>query len=117
MDVIDKIAPIKRIRVKCNSKPCFDGEILERIRVRDKLRKKHRISGLQIYFDNLKNAQKHAIQATKLNKGEYVKEQFKANIAKPSKHWKVLKSIGLPSNSCNKYTIWSKRKGSITFRT
>ena len=54
MNVIDKIAPLKQIRVKSNSKPWFDGETLERIRVRDKLRKKYNKSGLQIDFDNLK---------------------------------------------------------------
>ena len=52
MNVIDKIAPLKQIRVKSNSKPWFDGETLERIRVRDKLRKKYNKSGLQIDFDN-----------------------------------------------------------------
>ena len=62
-------------------------------------------SGLQIDFDNFKNAQKHARQTTKLKKCEYVKEQLKANISKPSKLWKVLKSIGLPSNSCNEICL------------
>jgi len=42
MSVIDKIAPLKQIRLKTNTKPWFDGEILERIRVRDKLRKKYK---------------------------------------------------------------------------
>ena len=32
---------------------------------------------------------------------KYVKEQLKANIAKPSNLWKVLKSIGLLSNDNN----------------
>ena len=40
MNVIDKIASLKEIRVKSNSKPWFDGEISERIQVRDKLGKK-----------------------------------------------------------------------------
>ena len=40
MNVIDKIVPLKQIRVKSNSKPWFDGEIWEKIRVRDKLRNK-----------------------------------------------------------------------------
>ena len=36
-----------------------------------------------------------------MKKCEYVKQQHKANIAKPSKLWKVLKSIGLPSSNDN----------------
>ena len=101
MNVVDKLAPLKQIRVKSNSKPWFDGEILERMWVRDKLRKKYTKSGLQIDFDMFKNAQKQARQFTKIKKCEYIKEQLKANIAKPSKLWKVLKSIGLPSNDNN----------------
>ena len=101
MNVIDKIAPLRQIRVKSNSKPWFDGEISEKIRVRDKLRKKYKKSGLQIDFDIFKSAQKQARQITKMKKCEYVKQQLKANIAKPSKLWKVLKSIGLPSSNDN----------------
>ena len=44
MSVIDKIAPIKEIRVKGNSKPWFDGDISERIKIRDKLKKKYKNS-------------------------------------------------------------------------
>ena len=39
MSVIDKIAPLKQIRLKTNTKPWFDSEILKRIRIRDNLRK------------------------------------------------------------------------------
>ena len=60
MSVIDKIAPIKEIRVKGNSKPWFDGDISERIKIRDKLKKKYKKSGLQIDFENFKNAQKQS---------------------------------------------------------
>ena len=99
MSVIDKIAPLKQIRLKTNTKPWFDGEILEKIRIRDKLRKKYKKSGLQIDFEMFKDAQKLAKQITKVKKCDYIKNQLRDNIAKPSKLWKVLKSIGLPSNA------------------
>ena len=38
-DLIDILAPFKQVRVKSNSKPWFDGETLESIRVRDKIQK------------------------------------------------------------------------------
>ena len=62
-----------------------------------------------------KNAQKHARQITKMKKCEYVKEQLKANIAKPSKLWKVLKSIGLPSNDNNTTKICLKENDVLLF--
>ena len=48
-----------------------------------------------------KDAQKLAKQITKVKKCEYIKNQLRDNIAKPSKLWKVLKSIGVPSNANN----------------
>ena len=110
MSVIDNIAPLKQIRLKTNTKPWFDGEILERILGRDKLRTKYKKSGLQIDFDMFKDAQKTAKQITKVKKCDYFKDQLTANIAKPSKLWKVLKSIGLPSNSGNTAKVCLKNE-------
>jgi len=110
MIAIDSISPLKQVRVKTNTKPWFDGNILEAIRVRDKLRKKYKKSGLQVDFDMFKDAQKHAKQLTKTKKCTYVKDQLRANIAKPSKLWKVLKSIGLPSNANNTAKVCLKDK-------
>ena len=60
MSVIDSISPSKQVRVKSNTKAWFDRNILEAIRVRDKLRKKYTRSGLSVDFDMFKNAQKRA---------------------------------------------------------
>ena len=40
MNVIDKVAPLKKRRVKQNSQEWFDGEIADEIKNRDKLFKK-----------------------------------------------------------------------------
>ena len=57
MIIIDKLAPIKEIRVKGNSKPWFDGSISERINIRDKLKKKIKKTGLQVDYENFKTTQ------------------------------------------------------------
>ena len=61
MDVIDKIAPTKEIRIKAWG----DSDIVECINICEKLKKKHTKSGLQIDFDNFKNAQRQAKQIIK----------------------------------------------------
>ena len=66
MEVIDKLAPSKEIRVKGASKRWFDGEVVERINVRDKLKIKFSKSKLQIDHDNYKNAQKQASKIIKI---------------------------------------------------
>ena len=67
-EVIEKLAPIKEIKIKGASKPWFDGEVVERITVRDKLKIKFSKSKLQIDHDNFKNAQKQASQIIKRKK-------------------------------------------------
>ena len=48
MSVTDKLTPFKTRRVKGNSQEWFDGEILERVALRDKLFKKFKRSKLKV---------------------------------------------------------------------
>ena len=48
MEVIDQVAPIKSRRIKQNSQEWFDGEVAEKLSVRDKLFKKFKKSKLDI---------------------------------------------------------------------
>ena len=65
---------------------------------------------MNVDFDMFKNAQKHAKQLIKTKKCTYVKDQLKENIANPSKLWKVLKSIGLPSKANSTAKVCLKDK-------
>ena len=56
---INFIAPSKKIRVKANSKPWFDNQIVSAIQRRDKLYKKFKHSGLETDKDNFKVAKMH----------------------------------------------------------
>ena len=115
MVIIDKLAPLKEIRVKGSSKPWFDADVIEKIHVRDKLRKKYNKTKLQSDYDNFKNAQKQAKKNVKLKKCDFIKEQLRENIAKPSKLWKTLKLIGLPSKSKDESKICLKENGTMFF--
>ena len=48
MSVINKIAPIKTMRAKSHTEEWFDGEVLENIKLRDKLFKRYKNSRLHI---------------------------------------------------------------------
>ena len=115
MMTTDKIAPFKEIRVKGNSKPWFDGEVVEKLRVRDKMKKKASQTKLQVDYDNFKCSQKHAKKLVSKKKREYVKEQISANIAKPSKLWKTLKSIGLPTKTKGQSKICLNENGEMKY--
>ena len=59
MERINFIAPAKRIRVKANSKPWFNNEIISAIQRRNKLHKKFKQSDLETNNDNFKAAKTH----------------------------------------------------------
>jgi hypothetical protein len=90
MDVIDKLAPFKQVRVKSNSKPWFDAETLESIRVRDKLKKNTTKSGLQIDFENFKNARKRAKQNVKRKNVIMSKGSLRKTLPNPESSGKFL---------------------------
>ena len=81
MAIVDKIAPMREIRVKGNTKPWFDEDIIEKINVRDKQKTKFTKSKLYVDYINLQKA--NAIISKK--KCDYIKEEINKNIAKPSK--------------------------------
>ena len=108
MGVIDNIAPIKEIRVKGNSKPWFNGSISEAINVRDKLKKKFKKTTQKSDELNFLAAQNQVKKLIKSKKCDFIKDQLKANIAKPSKLWKVLKSLGLSSKGSTNAKICLK---------
>ena len=51
----------------------------------------------------------------KLKKCDFVKDQLRENIAKPSKLWKTLKLIGLPSKSKDEAKICPKENNVMFF--
>ena len=59
VEAINFIALSKKIRVKTNSKPWFDNQIVPAIQRRDKLYKKFKHSGLETDKDNFKIAKIH----------------------------------------------------------
>ena len=69
-DTIDRVAPMKEIRIKNNTQEWFDNEIAEAIKIREKYFKKFKKSNLQIdynfYIEAKYNAQK-LIKQKKLN--------------------------------------------------
>ena len=56
VEAINFTAPSKKVRVKANSKPWFDNQIVSAIQRRDKLYKKFQHSGVETDEDNFKVA-------------------------------------------------------------
>ena len=102
------------IRVKANSKPWFDNQIVSAIQRRDKLYKKFKHSGLETDKDNFKVTKMHLEKMILKKKKSYFEELGK-NRNKPKELWKTLKSLGLSSDKTRQSKISLKKDGAIQY--
>ena len=93
--VINTIAPIKKKKVKNNSQDWFDGEVAEKIAIRDKLFKKFKKSKLHVDKDLYREARNNVESIIKSKKKTYFEDKLKENIGKPKELWKTLNDLGL----------------------
>ena len=97
IEVINKIAPLKTVRIKKTRGEWFDRELAEKLSLRDKLFKKLKSSCLNIDWEIYKKTKNDVQQLIKYKKKKYFEEKLAENIAKPKKLWQASKSLELPS--------------------
>ena len=112
---IDKIAPMKEIRIKNSSKEWFDEEILEEIEKRDKLLAKFKKCRQPSDSQNYKIARNKVQGMIKKKQKNFIAEKLNQNIGKPKELWKSLKSLGLPSKQQSSSTICLEKDGILSF--
>ena len=95
--VINKIAPFKQVRIKNYSHDWFDGEILDKLILRDKSLKKFKVSRLNIDEQLYKEAKINVQKLIKIKKRDFYQEKLREKVGKLKELWKALKSLGLPS--------------------
>ena len=83
MGVTDLVAPIKSRRIKQNSEEWFDGEVAEKISVRDKLFKKFKKSKLHIDKEIYKIAQYEVQKLISCKKKKFFENRLNDSIRKP----------------------------------
>ena len=113
--IIDKIAPIREIRIKNNTAKWIDEEILEGIRNRDKLFTKFKNSKKNIDNLNYKKARNKLQNIIKSKKKNFILEELNSNIGKPKELWKSLKSLGLPTKSDTLSNICLEKDNNLSF--
>ena len=115
MAVVNNIAPLKTARIKNTSQEWFDGEVAEKIALRDRLFKKFKKSKLQIDRDIYVESRNHVQNLINLKKRTHYEEKLKENIGKPKELWKTLKSLGLPSKTSTASKICIEENDKISF--
>jgi len=93
-EVIDRLAPIKKVRIKNNTQEWFDDEIHSAIQNRDKrfsVFKRSRLYEDKVAFKRIQN---HVQSLIKKRKKQFMKNKLDENLGKPRELWKTLKSLG-----------------------
>ena len=82
MTVIDKIAPYKSKQVKGNTQKWFDGEVLEKLNLRNKLFKKFKKSRLHINKELNKKSRIWCLETDCVKKQAFFEEKLSETIGK-----------------------------------
>ena len=98
MTVIDKIAPYKSKRVKGNTQKWFDGEVLEKLNLRNKLFKKFKKSRLHIVKELCKKSKLDALKLIASKKHEHFSKRSSQ------------KRLGNPKNYGSPLNLWVYQK-------
>lgn len=113
--VIDKIAPLKKIRLKGCNQDWFDNELHDAIKNRDKLFsmfKKRKLHSDNIKYKKARNFVQRLI---KKKKKQFIVGKLEQNIGKPKDLWKSLKSLGFSSKTSSKSKICLKDNDNLSF--
>ena len=92
--VIDQVAPIKKIRVKGNNQDWFDNEVHEAIRCRDKLFCTFKRMKTHDHNVNYKKARNYAQRLIERKKKQFIIGRLEENIGRPKDLWNSLKDLG-----------------------
>ena len=114
-NVVNKVAPIKTIRVKNNTNEWFYGQVAEKIATRDKLFGKFQKSKLSVDEILYKEARNTAQALIKDKKRKLLQEKLSKNIGKPKELWKVIKKLGLPDKKAPTTSICLNTKNELIF--
>ena len=117
--VFDEIAPTKEIRVRSNTQEWMNEEVLEGIRIRDKLFSKFKRTKFHSDHVNFRKVRNTVLSLIRKRKKNCVIGKINENIGKRKelwkKLWKSLKSLGLPSKQDKPSKIFLKTDGEHCF--
>ena len=115
VDVIDSYCPSKRVRIKGNTKPWFDSEIISLFNKRDSCYKKCKVSKLETDKDLLREPKRILKVTIQIKKGTFFQGKIQENSKNSKELWKTLKSLGLNSKKTGQSKVSLKEDDVIQF--
>ena len=114
---IDLVVPIKLRRIKQNSQEWFEGEVAEKISIRNKLFNKFKKSKLHIDKEIYKWARYEVQKLISYTKKTFLKNRLDDSIGKPKELCKALKFLDLSDETSICQTNALKVNNTISFET
>ena len=97
IDVIDSLYPSKKVRIKGNTKPWFDSEVISIVNKHGACYKKFKSPGLETDKDILRATRELLKNTIQKKKKIFFQDKLQANSKHSKELWKTLKSLGLKS--------------------
>ena len=117
MAIIDKIASYKSKQVKKNTQKWFDGEVLEKLNLRNELFKKFKKSIIHIDKELYKKSKYDALKLTGSKKEAFFKEELSETIGKPKELWESFISLGMPNKTVTSNFNSIEENDTLTYDT
>ena len=99
--ICDTHAPLCRYRIKSNSKPWIDNEIISIMKKRDHVHKLATMSKSEIIFAEYKTLRNKCTQQIRNKKQEYIQNHIANNNGSPKTFWKIVKMLKGDKHSSN----------------
>ena len=113
IDVIDSLYPSKKVRIKGNTKPWFDSEVISIVNKRDACYKQVKSSGLE----NILRATKQFLKTTiQKQKRMFFQHNLQKNSKSSNEFWMTLKSLGINSKKEGQSKICLREDDVIEFQ-
>ena len=112
---INKVAPLREIRVKNRTHDWFDRDISNAIEARNEKLKTFKRTREILDEESLKRSKAQVQNLIKNKKKVFIENKLKNNVGKPKELWKVLKSLGLPKKSTPISNICLKSEGKHSY--
>ena len=113
--VLDKVAPIREVRIKAKSEPWMCSDITDLIRQRDKWLYKFKKHKLEDYHKNYCELRNKVHREISKAKRDYMLNKIQENRNNPKKLWSYLKTLGYAQNTKDGNNIVLNFDGEIQF--
>lgn len=102
LDVLDKIAPQKEIRIKQRSQPWINNDILDKIHLRDKILSEFKKAKLPALFKEYRALRNKVQRMVDEAKKDYFRSKIEEHKKDSKKLWETLRPLGAKENPKHK---------------